>query len=150
SSGQLHLNRMAILALIAAAIWVAFAGSSRPGMIPAIIGGASAGIALFTAIMGPVVMRDDLRNDLLYLDLIKSYPVPGWSVVLGEVLAPAAILACAEWFLLFLTLSFLPDVGNFDLSRYHRAMLGISAALLLPCFSLLGLLIQNAAALLMP
>ena len=152
SSGQLRFSRLLALALaiLAAAAWAVAGGSSSPGMIPAMVGAASGGIALFMAFMGPVVMREDLRSDLLHLDLIKTYPVPGWSVVLGEIMAPAAILACTEWFLLFLAVSLLPGLGDHALSAYQRLVFGISAAFLLPCFSLLGVLIQNAAALLMP
>jgi hypothetical protein len=153
SSGQLRFSRLLALALaiLAAAAWAVAGGSSSPGMIPAMVGGASGGIRLlFSAFMGPVVMREDLRSDLLHLDLIKTYPVPGWSVVLGEIMAPAAILACTEWFLLFLAVSLLPGLGDHALSAYQRLVFGISAAFLLPCFSLLGVLIQNAAALLMP
>jgi ABC-2 type transport system permease protein len=152
SSGRVRVSRLLALALAitGATVWVASGGSSSSSIVPAMIGGAAAGIALFVAIMGPVVIRDDLRNDLLHLDLIKTYPVPGWSVVLGEVMAPAAVLACTEWFLLFLAVCFLPGLGNHALPPYQRVVFGMCAAVLLPCFSLLGVLIQNAAALLMP
>jgi Putative ABC exporter len=152
SSGRLRVSRMLalVLAIAAATAWAASGGSSGSSIVPTMIGGAAFGIALFVAIMGPVVMRDDLRNDLLHLDLIKTYPVPGWSVVLGEVMAPAAVLACMEWFLLFLAGCFLPGLGNHALPPYQRVVFGICAAVLLPCFSLLGVLIQNAAVLLMP
>ena len=35
----------------------------------------------------PQLLRQDLRSDLLNADLLKAYPLPGWQIVLGEVLA---------------------------------------------------------------
>ena len=152
SSGQLRLSRLLALALaiLAAAAWAAAGGSSSPSMIPAMIGGACRRNCLVHRLHGSRGDARRLAQRLLHLDLIKTYPVPGWSVVLGEVMAPAAILACTEWFLLVLAVSFLPGLGDHALSAYQRVVFGISAAFLLPCFSLLGVLIQNAAALLMP
>ena len=42
---------------------------------------------------GPQLLRNDLRQDLPAADVLKMFPMPGWQIVLGEVLAPAAMLA---------------------------------------------------------
>jgi hypothetical protein len=43
-----------------------------------------------------------------------------------------------------------PSIGKISLSITQRIEFGLSAALLLPCFSLVGILIQNAAVLIWP
>jgi hypothetical protein len=70
--------------------------------------------------------------------------------VLGEALAPASVLAVAEWTLLLLAALFLPGVGRLHPSIQQRLLVALSAACLLPCISLLGVLIQNAAVLILP
>ena len=38
------------------------------------------------ALSGPQLLRNDLRQDLPVTDVLKMYPMPGWQIVLGEVL----------------------------------------------------------------
>ena len=42
--------------------------------------------------IGPQLLRQDFRQDLPLADLLKTYPLRGWQLALGELLAPAAIL----------------------------------------------------------
>ncbi|MBZ5500379.1 MAG: putative ABC exporter domain-containing protein [Acidobacteriia bacterium] len=152
SAGRISALRILILLL---SVGVAFAipASARGGrgeVLPAIIGSLAAMLAGFLTLLGPMMIRDDLRSDLLQVDLLKTYPIPGWSLVLGEVLAPAALLAAGEWFLLLVAACVLPTAGSIHPSVTQRLLVGLSAAFLLPCFSLIGVLIQNAAALLWP
>lgn len=149
-----RLDKLRVLpVIISLGVALAIFVSSRKGhgeIVSTIIGSIAAMIAGFLTLLGPMMIRDDLRSDLLHVDLLKTYPIAGWSVVLGEVLAPASILAAAEWFLLFVAACFLPSVGKFHPSVFQRFLVGLSAALLLPCFSLIGVLIQNAAVLIWP
>jgi len=82
-------------------------------------------------------------------DILKMYPMRGWQIVLGELLAPTAILTGIQWFLLI--------IGTVLLSQSHEFMelsliLGIAfgAALILPILDLLILQIPNGAVLLFP
>ena len=104
----------------------------------------------FITLLGPMMIRDDFRSDLLQIDLLKTLPIKGWNMVLGEVLAPVAILAAIQWALLLIAAIVAPSLGKMSLSIPRRIEFGISAALLLPCFVLVGILIQNAAALIWP
>jgi ABC-2 type transport system permease protein len=119
-------------------------------LVPGIVGSVTAGIAVFTVTFGPLLRREDLRSDLLHSHWLKSAPLPGWSVVLGEVLAPTVVLAAGQWLLLAFAAAFWPGLGGFHPSAYARVMLALGAAILLPAFSLLGILIQNAVTLMLP
>jgi hypothetical protein len=152
SAGRMS-SRRALLLFGAVGLGTAMVVAARKEgveIIATILGGMAAGSAIFMMFLGPVVIRDDLRIDLLHMDLIKTYPLPGWSVVLGEVLAPAAILAAIQWGLVFIAAATLPSIGDEVWTPFHRVIFGLGAAILIPCFSLVALLIQNAAALIMP
>jgi len=84
-------------------------------------------------------------------DILKLYPMPGWQVVLGEVLAPVAILAGAQWVLLILAFLLCPaSVGGAPAPMVLRIAIALSAALVLPCVDFIALLLPNAAALIFP
>ena len=83
-SMQRVLPGVAVLAVVAIFI-VSISGREAP----TVIGSICAALAGFLTFMGPVLFRDDLRTDLKNIDMLKAYPIPGWGVVLGEVLAPA-------------------------------------------------------------
>lgn len=64
-------------------------------------------VAIFCAIaacwlllMGPMLIRRGTQQLLERLDIVKSYPIAGWQVVLGEMLTPLFILSAFEWLLL--------------------------------------------------
>lgn len=108
-----------------------------------------AGVSLF---WGPQVLRNDLRQDLPITDILKMYPLPGWQVVLGQVLAPVSILAALQWLLLLLSLFLLPShVFNLATTSFsQRAGVALGAAIMLPCVDLMALIIPNAAVLFFP
>jgi general stress protein CsbA len=89
--------------LIAAAVLAAVAGliadpALRPwlGAVQAVV----LPVAIWLLIGGPMLMRREVRLLMERLDVIKTHPLPGWQVVLGEMLAPIALLTTAEWLLL--------------------------------------------------
>jgi hypothetical protein len=78
-------------------------------------------------------------------------PIPGWQVVLGEVLAPVAMLAGVQWLLLLFGAIFFPDqIGKHAIPLAARVTFALAAAFLLPLIDLIALLIPNAAALYFP
>jgi ABC-2 type transport system permease protein len=115
-----------------------------------VVGAMSGGTLAFLTLLGPVVMRNDLRMDLLHLNVIKSYPVRGWRVVLGEVLAPAVVLTAVEWFLIVITSATLTGMGRVPWRADQRFAFALAAMLLFPFFSFIALLVQNGAALILP
>ncbi|HVV00901.1 MAG TPA: hypothetical protein VHH88_06030, partial [Verrucomicrobiae bacterium] len=137
------------LAVSAICVCAAFGRSANTGW--GVMVAAIAGMLLaWTLLLGPQFMRQDFRQDLAQVDLLKSFPLPGWQIALGEVLAPALVLAGAQWILLFLTVCLLPSSLIHGLTLWTRASIGLSLAVLLPALDLLLLQIPNAAVLLFP
>ena len=108
--------------------------------------------AAYTLIVGPQFARQDIRSDLGQADILKTYPLPGWQIVLGELLAPIAILTGILWLaLLIVALALLPGSGGpawLTPGLHLAATLGLAA--IAPALVALQLLVPNAAALLFP
>jgi hypothetical protein len=83
-------------------------------------------------------------------DLLKTYPLPGWQLALGELLAPAAVLTGIQWFLLIMVLGLFPQLHGAGLGWAGWLGLGFGAALIIPMLNLIVLQIPNAAALAFP
>ncbi len=101
-------------------------------------------------LLGPQIVRQDFRRDLAVADLLKMYPLRGWQVALGELLAPAVILTVVQWVLIVLAATLLQGNSSVRGSWGSATAQGVAAAVLCPTFNLVSLLIPNAAALLMP
>jgi hypothetical protein len=102
----------------------------------------------YSLLLGPQLLRLDFRHDLPMAAILKTFPLRGWQIALGEILAPVVVLAGFQWLLLLLGFGlvlFLPGKHEFLLLA-----IGISAAVLLPVLDFLLLLIPNAAVLLFP
>ena len=106
----------------------------------------------WSLLIGPQVLRHDFRSDLRNADLLKLYPLAGWRIVLGELLAPAVILTVIQWLALLVAAAIIHRIpGNGPvIPALTRVSIGIAAAMLLPMLNLISLLIPNAAVLLFP
>jgi hypothetical protein len=129
-----------------------FLGTTAPdsGVLPAL-----SSFCLMLTIMslfaGPQMVRQDFRQDLPMADVLKLYPLRGWQVALGELLAPAAILTGVQWCLLTLTFGLSSSlVPRSAMTIWGRLALALGAALLLPMLNLICLIIPNLAVLLFP
>ncbi len=113
------------------------------GSVAAVIGGV-------TLLFGPQISRQDLRSDLANADILKTYPLAGWQVLLGETLTPVYILTGIVWLSLLAT-SFaaqLPEVAWSTTTI--RVTLAAALALCTPALVAVLLLVPNAAALVFP
>lgn len=101
-------------------------------------------------VIGPQWVRNDLRSDLLKLDLLRSYPLRGWSVVIAEVSASALVLTIIQFSLLLI--GYLALLGDQFMvpGIKERSVLLLGALVFLPAINLLGMLLQNGATLLYP
>ncbi|MGD0253632.1 MAG: putative ABC exporter domain-containing protein [Verrucomicrobiota bacterium] len=102
----------------------------------------------YSLLLGPQLLRSDFRNDLPLADILKTFPMRGWQIALGEILAPVAVLAAFQWLLLLVGAGLV-----FFLPVKQEALflaIALGAAVLLPVLDLLLLLIPNAAVLLFP
>ncbi|MGH7972249.1 MAG: putative ABC exporter domain-containing protein, partial [Limisphaerales bacterium] len=100
--------------------------------------------------LGPQLMRQDFRQDLGLAEVLKMYPLRGWQVAFGELLAPAVVLTALQWSLLLLSLVLLWHADLRVLDRPARLAVAAGAALLLPVLNFITLQIPNAAVLLFP
>ena len=120
----------------------------KSGLIPAL--GMIAAVLIFWSLMfGPQFLRQDFRQDLPLADILKMYPMRGWQIVLGELLAPAAILTGIQWFLLIIGTVLFWQSEEF-MARSMIGGIALGAALVLPMLDLLILQIPNGAVLLFP
>ena len=152
-AGQFFNARLAIAAVAWAAIVGTTLGSSAAkgrAEWPLLVGMMCVLLLAMSLLLGPQFVRQDFRRDLLAADLLKIYPMSGWQLALGELLAPAVILTALQWALLVLATTLL---GGFVAAREVPAVTlsqGVAVAVLCPTFNLVSLLIPNAAALLLP
>jgi hypothetical protein len=102
----------------------------------------------YSLLLGPQLLRLDFRNDLPLADILKTFPMRGWQIALGEVLAPVAVLASFQWLLLLIGAGLIFYLPGKQEALFLAIALG--AAMLLPVLDLLVLLIPNAAVLLFP
>ncbi len=159
SAGQLFSSRLALSLLTWAAI-IGFSMQAGAGQTnwPGLVGSMALVLGAWSLVLGPQFVRQDFRQDLAAADLLKMYPLPGWQVALGELLAPTLILTVFQWVFIVLaaillahphTRQVLPDEDAPPLWTDHLS-LAISAAVAVAPINLVSLLVPNAAALLLP
>jgi hypothetical protein len=104
----------------------------------------------FTLLLGPQWVRNDLRRDLRQIDLLRSFPLRGRTVVAAEAAASTVSLTLIQLGLLSVAwLAFLGEhSGNTTLAE--RSVLLAAVTLALPSVNYVALLLQNGAALLYP
>ncbi len=112
-----------------------------------VIATAAAILAGMSVLVGPQIFRQDFRQDMAAIDLLKSYPVTGRQIALGEILAPLVILTAFQWTLLAIAGALF---GNGRGIAEGPVEYGACFALIAPALNLIMLLLPNAAALLYP
>lgn len=150
SAGQVFTARLWIwLAAIAVGASFAFQRGSSESPVLASMGLIALMLLAYSMLLGPQFFRQDFRQDLLMADTLRMFPLPGWQIALGELLAPAAILTGVQWCLLIVLAGFIPkEWHGFGLPRLLAGTCG--AAINVPLLNLISLLIPNAAVLLFP
>jgi hypothetical protein len=107
-------------------------------------------VLVFTVLLGPQMARQDLRTDLANADLLKTYPLRGWQIVLGELLAPVYLLTAVFWIALLMSYLSLPEMAASRITPALRVEAAFALAVLAPPFIALQLLIPNTTAVLFP
>jgi hypothetical protein len=152
-------RRTVVMALLVTA-WLSFvAGPLLPrrgvpggfGLYGPLIAVFCAMAACYTLLAGPQIVRQDLRSDLPNADILKTFPIAGWRLALGEILAPAAILSLVLW-LLIVVCSFVVDPDG----RLEWLTAGVRLASVLclgaaaPVVCIVQLIVPNLIMLLLP
>jgi hypothetical protein len=122
----------------------------QDGHLAEIVGWFAALWAAFLVVVGPQWIRSDLRGDLPKLDLLRTYPLRGQSIVAAELAASTVVLSALQ--LGVAGVAYLAFLGNRVMAPglEVRTALLAGAVVVLPAVNGLGLLIQNAAAVLLP
>ena len=106
--------------------------------------------SVYTLIFGPLLARQDLRQDLPNTDVLKTYPLSGWQIVLGEVLAPVAIVTVLFWLMLLAaSLTFRPPRADWWTAEVIGPAV-IAIALIAPLLCAVQVLVLNTAVVLFP
>ena len=150
SSASYLRPRVALTAaavIVVVSTWLVRAEVEPLRTIVSMLGLVSAG---YVFVFGPMVARQDLRLDLPNADILKTYPLRGWQIVLGEILAPVAIVTVLLWLLLLASLltAHPPRVEWWTAGTQVAA--AVAVALLLPPLCALQVLVMNTAVVLFP
>ena len=124
--------------------------SSQSGLLPALSFLCLTLIGM-SLLAGPQMLRQDFRQDLPVADVLKMYPMRGWQVALGELLAPATILTGIQWCLLVVAVGLSSRLSSETaIPLGTRLAIGFGAAVVFPMLNLISLVIPNLAILLFP
>ena len=135
--------------LIAVAVVMAVGGSRHSGGLAA-----AALICLVCAamapVLGPQMVRNDLRTDLAHLPILKTWPLSGEAIIRGELLAPALLVSGFAWLCVVLALLLSLGILVSNLSLLDRLALATTALIAIPGVVVAQLVIQNGVAVLFP
>jgi hypothetical protein len=111
-------------------------------------------LAAMAVLLGPQVMRNDLRQDLSQLALLKTWPIGGATMIRGQVLAPVVVVTAIAWLLLIVAALFGGGfkVGSTELALLLRDRVSylVAAAMLVPPLVLSQTIVQNGLAVMFP
>jgi ABC-2 type transport system permease protein len=151
SAGQAFTMRVWLsLAVFAVCASLGFGQAGGSSGVQPVLGTIAAMLMGWALLLGPQLLRQDFRQDLLLADILKTYPLRGWQLAFGELLAPATILTGVQWFLLILVVGLFSQPAVNRLGWTCWLGLGFGAALIIPMLNLITLQIPNAATLLFP
>lgn len=106
--------------------------------------------ALLLLLMGPQFVRNDLRRDQGMLSMLRTLPVRGYEIILGASGAAAVTLAMGVAVLLFAGAAATAGSNEALLPAEHRGAWLLAALLVIGPLSFAGILLQNAAVILLP
>jgi hypothetical protein len=116
-----------------------------------VVGAVALPAGIWVLIAGPMLMRREVRLMMERLDMIKSHPLRGWQVVLGEMLAPIVLLTSVEWLVLAVAaVSFGALTGKFAATALVTSLGAVGIGLLVPPVVGLTVAIPFAATLYFP
>ena len=151
SGGRATLRRWgfvgaAVLAL--AAGWTVLRPSDGLALALGIVGGAVFIVVLFGNITSGAAY---LRQDLAAMDLLQTFPIRGWQIVLGQLFTQAALGALVQWAALLLAATGLIGLAGVMESRVGEIFAACSAVALLALpFNLAMMIIPAGTLLLWP
>jgi ABC-2 type transport system permease protein len=153
AAGQMFSFRIWVILFLSLfpMLLVVVGGNIGHSEIRSVLGIGACMVVFWSLLIGPQVLRHDFRNDLAVADILKSFPMRGWQIVLGELLGPTAILTGIQWLLITTAALLVTEAphGNVILPGL-RVALAIGAAMIVPMLNLVSLIVPNASVLLFP
>jgi len=161
-------RQAAIVATLAAALFSASALLATPSADAAAAIGSAACLALtaLLALLTPLGARIDLRGDLEYAALLRTWPLPAERLVLAELGAPAAVAVLYGWGGIaialaiasgraaraaFLGTALTAPSASASFQRFEVLVpVALTVAVFLPSLVALALVVQNASVLAFP
>ena len=150
--GRTFALRTVIAIVVTVVIFVVVLDSVLPqtDRLSVLAGRLCLAFALMLLLAGPLWVRNDLRLDMLQLELLRSFPVRGATLVRAELCAALMTLGVAQVPVLLGAYVLNPVHNKIGQSWSDQTALLITSLILLPTVSALGVLVQNAGALLFP
>lgn len=148
----LSASTVLIVALVVIGVAVGTPLWSDPSdrRISVFVGTVAVGALAMLLVLGPNMVRNDLRRDMLNLEMLRSYPVSGASLVAAEIASSALALTAMQIVLLVLALFALADSPRIPLTGTDRLVIAAVGSVALLALNAITLSIQNAIALLFP
>jgi hypothetical protein len=145
------VDRRILIRVLVIVLWavvvVSLAGSGR-GFVQ-VLGLLSALGAAVAVILGPQILRIDMRQDLQHLEVLKTWPVNAGAVVRGEMAWPVAIVTGIAWLLAIIALVLSASAFS-RTSASLRLSVGIAGLIMAPAMVGAQFTVHNAVALLFP
>ena len=154
SGGRRTLGRWAAFFAVLAAGAFALGRAenlTKPLVVTAFIIGGGCYIALLISfVMIGQHSAAQLRQGIAAMDLLKTYPIPGWQIALGELAGPVLLGSLMQWCSLGIGLTLLSIAPPLHSHLGSIAAIAGGIALLLPIFNLSTAILPCAGALLFP
>jgi hypothetical protein len=122
---------------------------TRARGLVALVGVFSTYGALFTIFMAPQIIRMDMRQDLAHLELLKTWPVRGASVIRGEIAWSAIVVTVIAWTLGLIAMV-LSMVSSSRIPTANRFAVWTTFLVVIPALVLAQYTMHNAVAVLFP
>lgn len=149
TTSYLHPRAIVIAAVVIAVVCTWLTNSDYE-VVRRIVSISAIILAIYIGIFGPLVARQDLRKDLANADVLKTYPLRGWQIVLGEIVTPVFVVSALLW-LVVLTSSIVLDAGRLSwLTTDVRVLGAIAIAAFVPFYCATQVLVLNAATVVFP
>ena len=150
-AGSAWTGRTAIILLVSVSVMsFSLRGLATNTNWVAVVGTFSAILGIWALLVGPQILRQDLRHDLPNADLLKVFPLRGWQIALGEILAPLVVLTIIHWLLLLVTVICAGPIAGERISGALVIAIAVGVAIVLPALNAVSFLIPNGAVLLFP
>jgi hypothetical protein len=106
--------------------------------------------AAYLALLGPLAVRNDLRQDLTYLSVLRTFPLSGRTVLLAEILSPTLALTGVQLALIVVAYALTLGTVAVEVPLATRTLALAGACLVVPLLNATSFTIQNALALFFP